>query len=259
MPDFDNTNRGDDAGVPCAPDKGERGVSEFVDQLTAIADGYPPIDLTFPESSRALRDMAREPDIELIALLWRSRKNPNRVSYHWVKHPEIGGSGSANVSCVVALWLNPPKRSGFDASWRIINTPNGPGLETIYERVFDDGTHETRGVACCADCGVNTIKIGEWYMIRDDVWEQAWPGTANFADAEHGQGNYLCVGCLEKRLGRELNSSDFLDGGRHIMMQRGRKPSRRLRDRIRKPACEFCAPAADDQAAALGLVEGKSL
>jgi hypothetical protein len=30
--------------------------------------------------------------------------------------------------------------------------------------------------SCCADCGVGTITLGEWYMVNDVVWEQAWAG-----------------------------------------------------------------------------------
>jgi hypothetical protein len=26
----------------------------------------------------------------------------------------------------------------------------------------------------CADCGIGTITAGEYYMVHDDVWEQAW-------------------------------------------------------------------------------------
>jgi hypothetical protein len=50
----------------------------------------------------------------------------------------------------------------------------------------------------CMDCGVDTHKIGEYYMVKDDVWESAVSGRA-----------LLCVGCLETRLGRRLLSADF--------------------------------------------------
>jgi hypothetical protein len=58
----------------------------------------------------------------------------------------------------------------------------------------------------CADCGVNTSRIGEWYMVTDAVWEQAWPGTPRIGtDYLH----ILCIGCLEQRLGRPLTAGDF--------------------------------------------------
>ena len=28
----------------------------------------------------------------------------------------------------------------------------------------------------CADCNIGTITLGEWYMVRDDVWQHAWAG-----------------------------------------------------------------------------------
>jgi hypothetical protein len=31
-------------------------------------------------------------------------------------------------------------------------------------------------IANCADCGVGTHTLGEYYMVRDEVWEQAWAG-----------------------------------------------------------------------------------
>jgi hypothetical protein len=37
-------------------------------------------------------------------------------------------------------------------------------------------------------------------MVHDHVWERA--GTAPY-------GGYLCIGCLEKRLGRTLCADDF--------------------------------------------------
>jgi len=31
-------------------------------------------------------------------------------------------------------------------------------------------------VTRCVDCGLGTNTAGEWYMVRDHVWEQAWAG-----------------------------------------------------------------------------------
>jgi hypothetical protein len=76
----------------------------------------------------------------------------------------------------------------------------------------------------CVDCGVNTAPgvpdvdeamkqleanggyecaVGhrsEIYMVRDRVWEKA--GMEPF-------GGCLCIGCLERRLGRKLKPKDF--------------------------------------------------
>lgn len=52
----------------------------------------------------------------------------------------------------------------------------------------------------CADCGVNVAVIGEWYVLRDSIWEQATRNTP---------ARFLCVGCLEERLSRRLAPDDF--------------------------------------------------
>lgn len=52
----------------------------------------------------------------------------------------------------------------------------------------------------CSDCGEHTSEINEYYMVHDHVWL-----TAGMA----AEGGMLCIGCLEKHLGRELNRSDF--------------------------------------------------
>jgi hypothetical protein len=53
----------------------------------------------------------------------------------------------------------------------------------------------------CLDCQVDTLEIREYYMLRGDVWFKANPA---------GRG-MLCVGCVERRLGRRLVPADFTD------------------------------------------------
>jgi len=63
----------------------------------------------------------------------------------------------------------------------------------------------------CKDCGADTIAIGEYYIVRDEVWALAWPGYHN---PRHGKllgERVLCIGCLENRLGRTLTRADFVD------------------------------------------------
>lgn len=55
----------------------------------------------------------------------------------------------------------------------------------------------------CKDCGVNTNDIGEYYMVLDSIWKEAGMGK------EDGAG-MLCIGDLEKRLGRTLTAKDFM-------------------------------------------------
>ncbi len=54
----------------------------------------------------------------------------------------------------------------------------------------------------CLDCGLDTFALGEYYMVEDDVW------LASGLGREEGAG-LLCIGCLEWRLRRRLDWSDF--------------------------------------------------
>jgi hypothetical protein len=51
----------------------------------------------------------------------------------------------------------------------------------------------------CLDCEVDTISIDEFYSVTDELWARVNPG----------KGGMLCIGCREKRLGRELTPDDF--------------------------------------------------
>jgi hypothetical protein len=47
-------------------------------------------------------------------------------------------------------------------------------------------------------------------MVKDEVWARAWAGRLKPWHALGGQ-QILCIGCLEKRLGRTLTACDFMD------------------------------------------------
>jgi hypothetical protein len=47
----------------------------------------------------------------------------------------------------------------------------------------------------CNDCGVDCVEIGEYYMASPEVWER---------QLGLGWHDNLCIGCLEKRLGRRV-------------------------------------------------------
>ena len=53
----------------------------------------------------------------------------------------------------------------------------------------------------CMDCSALTNQIGEHYFVHNSIWNKVH-------NSERGM---LCVGCLEKRLGRELVKADFTD------------------------------------------------
>jgi hypothetical protein len=71
----------------------------------------------------------------------------------------------------------------------------------------------------CGDCGVRTEEISEYFMVTDDLWESYANDT-----------RYLCVGCLETRIGRTLNRWDFTD----CPLNEGNRESgsARLRERL---------------------------
>lgn len=80
----------------------------------------------------------------------------------------------------------------------------------------------------CRDCSIHTSSIGEYYMVTNQVWEEAGGST------EFGWG-MLCIGCLEKRLGRQLVSTDFLDV--YLNGSRFSIKSERLLNRLTAKSC----------------------
>lgn len=55
----------------------------------------------------------------------------------------------------------------------------------------------------CDGCGRDTVSPPfEWYTVHDQIWAETGLGTHDAV---------LCVGCLEQRLGRQLQPEDFPD------------------------------------------------
>jgi hypothetical protein len=52
----------------------------------------------------------------------------------------------------------------------------------------------------CADCKVDVAATGQYYHLRDEVW---------VGELGLGWHDNLCLGCLEKRLGRKVGLDDF--------------------------------------------------
>ncbi len=73
----------------------------------------------------------------------------------------------------------------------------------------------------CADCSIDTDAISEYYMLHDPVWQLAADDVAG----------HLCIGCLERRLGRTLAAADFADRDINTAVHLKRSP--RLAARIR--------------------------
>jgi hypothetical protein len=53
----------------------------------------------------------------------------------------------------------------------------------------------------CMDCRVDTEKNGEYYMLHNELWYSI----------NHKYRGKLCLLCVERRLGRDITSADFLD------------------------------------------------
>src|SRR5215475_9238569 len=65
-------------------------------------------------------------------------------------------------------------------------------------------------MAVCKDCGANVGAMGEWCMLKNTIWEQVWPGTCQKSTrTKMPMKHNLCIGCIEKRLGRRLSRRDF--------------------------------------------------
>ena len=58
----------------------------------------------------------------------------------------------------------------------------------------------------CMDCGRETMEHGnsfdDYYIVRNDVWNSVVKETKRA---------FLCLDCLETRLGRKLTKADFPD------------------------------------------------
>ncbi len=60
-------------------------------------------------------------------------------------------------------------------------------------------------LALCLDCNVDTQEINEYYMLKNMVWELTGLSSDGFAKS-----GFLCIGCVEERIGRELTAQDFI-------------------------------------------------
>lgn len=72
----------------------------------------------------------------------------------------------------------------------------------------------------CLDCGVDTGRIGEHYMLKDSVW----------ALTNLGKIGMLCIQHVESRIKRELKPEDFNDS--YLNNPRTGIISMKLKDRM---------------------------
>ena len=63
---------------------------------------------------------------------------------------------------------------------------------------FYEYIEKRTGIMFCNDCHANIRDIKEYdYMLHNNIWGKV------------GKKEHLCIGCLEKRLGRKLGPNDF--------------------------------------------------
>jgi hypothetical protein len=108
--------------------------------------------------------------------------------------------------------------------------------------------HASGTIFPCADCSmiltIRSTGLGamfdghnhEWFMVKDNVWARGQRG---------GKCRFLCVGCLERRIGRKLSSDDFKRSAKVNFVDqtsaklrrrmRGLKPAKRLVETTFKP------------------------
>ena len=78
----------------------------------------------------------------------------------------------------------------------------------------------------CLDCGVNTSEIEEYYMLHDRVWRSVTNQNERYG--------MLCLGCIERRLGRLLEPTDFADVALNNRKSLSKHGSERMLDRLKE-------------------------
>jgi hypothetical protein len=102
--------------------------------------------------------------------------------------------------------------------------------------------------ALCHDCGVDTTPCSgkrgcrhkgrwEYYMVKESVWrtvvstDEDW-SRYRILGLFRNEHFFLCIGCLEKRLGRALCADDFVGSAANNPDDPWNTP--RLTERLRK-------------------------
>jgi hypothetical protein len=92
------------------------------------------------------------------------------------------------------------------------------GHSGAHLRHFREAVMTNRIKAPCADCGMDTLRGDNWYMVQNHIWQSVWPESKT-ANAALGSGDdqnipfseILCLDCLKNRLRRDLRPDDFTD------------------------------------------------
>ncbi len=151
------------------------------------------------------------PDVTIqhaLHVTYNAQRGPGRPAVERIELPvDVDAAGAADNA---ATFLAAVEHVEYvDVLHRGIVTVVGPW------KWIPDGEEEPR---VCVDCGTDTAPCNappftecspeygcshagtwEWYMVLDELWVRI------------GQPDVLCIGCLEKRLGRPLTAADFSD------------------------------------------------
>ena len=85
----------------------------------------------------------------------------------------------------------------------------------------DTNYNDTRCWDCQRETNHQSTDSAEWYMVWGHLWHKA---------LEKGHADFLCIGCLENRLGRKLSKEDFNTAPLNSLP--GYSRSKRLRNRL---------------------------
>ena len=88
------------------------------------------------------------------------------------------------------------------------------GGQSLSQREILEKIKGVDGFAPCLDCGRETIHT-DYYMLKHDLWAAVVPESVPMCaearkDYPIGDGCFLCLDCLEIRIGRDLEKSDFI-------------------------------------------------
>ncbi len=99
-------------------------------------------------------------------------------------------------------------------------------LQEAIDRADDREARAAAGenLTLCVDCGIDAWEfeedgqiVHEDFYVSDDLWDATCPDDdvirTDLGESRIGQGQFMiCIGCFEKRLGRQLVRSDFKVG-----------------------------------------------
>lgn len=97
-----------------------------------------------------------------------------------------------------------------------------------------------REVDKCSFCGANIPGIHDSPMLKNEVWESIGGHDGDFNEDDNWIPCYMCIDCIEKRLGRKVRFDDLMpdwNGGTVLWNERFVKG--RMREAIKRIIGEY--------------------